>query len=122
MGGMRRGRGGNVHMNGQEVSPEDIFNMFFGMHGPGMGGPGVRVYTNGFGPGFGFQAGGMPRQRQRGGGERRGGGGGEREQPRPPSLWNMIVNFMPMLILMLASFARFGDDMGGQRYMPGEQK
>lgn len=61
-GGVRFRGGG-----GEDVSPEDIFNMFFG--GGGMhGGPGFHVYTNGFGPGFGpggvrFQ---RPRQQARG--------------------------------------------------------
>eukprot|EP00559_Dactyliosolen_fragilissimus_P005480 CAMPEP_0184867964 /NCGR_PEP_ID=MMETSP0580-20130426/28546_1 /TAXON_ID=1118495 /ORGANISM="Dactyliosolen fragilissimus" /LENGTH=290 /DNA_ID=CAMNT_0027368541 /DNA_START=87 /DNA_END=960 /DNA_ORIENTATION=+ len=63
-GGGPRGPGG-MNFNGQEVNPEDIFNMFFGggmpggVHMSGMPG-GFRVYSTGFG--------GMPRQRaQRGG-------------------------------------------------------
>ena len=58
-GGARRGGGANF--NGQEVSPEDIFNMFFGGGMPPGGmvgmGPGFRVYCTGFGPGGG---GGLP--------------------------------------------------------------
>ena len=61
-GGMGGARGGGVHFNGQEVNPEDIFNMFFGGGMPGgmggMGGPGFRVYTTGMGgPGFAFGGG-----------------------------------------------------------------
>eukprot|EP00977_Amphora_coffeiformis_P018143 scaffold6216_cov149-Amphora_coffeaeformis.AAC.10 len=48
-------RGGGVHMHGQHVDPEDIFNAFFG--GAGMpGGGGVHFYSNGFGgPGMHFR-------------------------------------------------------------------
>lgn len=101
------GRHGNVHFNGQEMSPEDLFNMFFGGGMPagggarGFGGPGFRMYTNGFGPGF--AGGGMPR-----GG--RGQGQREAEQPGLMSLFQ----FLPIILLFLLSFFNFpGGDMSG---------
>lgn len=95
MGGMRRGPGG-VHFQGQEVNPEDIFNMFFGggmpggvhMAGGGMPG-GFRVYSTGFG--------GMPRQ------QRRQGQGQQQNGPDAASL----IQLLPVLLLFLMSFFNF---------------
>ena len=54
---------------GQEMSPEDIFNAFFGGGIPGGGGPGIHFYSTGFGPGgVHFRTGGPSssrRQQQR---------------------------------------------------------
>ena len=101
-GGMGR-RGGGDHMHGQEVSPEEIFNMFFGggmpagMNG-GMGGPGFRMHTTGFGPGFHFQAGGpRPRRPAAQRGQR------EREQPGSVNL-GMLFQLMPLIFILLMSF------------------
>jgi hypothetical protein len=117
-GGMRRrgGRGGGVHMNGQQVDPEEIFNMFFGggmpMGGGGMPG-GVHFYSTGFGPGMHFRAGG-PRARPRG-------GGGDAQGPQnQQSGWNAIMQFLPIILMLLLSFARLGPDSSAP--MPGENK
>jgi DnaJ family protein B protein 12 len=109
-GGMRRGPGGGgVHFRpGQEVNPEDIFNMFFGGGGGGMGGgmggPGFRVYTNG--AGFG---GGAQRQRA------------QAQQPQEAAGgFASIVQLLPLIILLLLSFFNMGDNgtsaTGGSSY------
>jgi len=121
--GFRRGPGG-VHMNGAEVSPEDIFNMFFGggMGGMHAGGPGVHVYSNGFGRG-GVRFGGMPQQQQQ---RRRQRQGGAEQQNENPSVLGLLIQFLPIFLILLMSFFQFNDDtasaVGGGRSMPGENK
>lgn len=101
-GGFRRHGGGGVHFNGQEVNPEDIFNMFFGGGMPGgvhmnMGGMpgGFRVYSTGFG--------GMPRA----------GGFGQRhyqqqqQQQQHQSGLNALFQLLPVLLLFAMSFFNF---------------
>jgi len=93
-GGGHRGRG--AHFNGQEVNPEDIFNMFFGGGMPGgvnmnMGGMpgGFRVYSNGFG---GARRGGaMPGQQQ------------QRQQEQQGGL-GALFQLLPILLLFAMSF------------------
>mmetsp|Transcript_12044 Transcript_12044/g.22533 ORF Transcript_12044/g.22533 Transcript_12044/m.22533 type:complete len:445 (-) Transcript_12044:36-1370(-) len=112
-GGFRRhGAGGGVHFNGQEVNPEDIFNMFFGGGMPGgvhmnMGGMpgGFRVYTTGFG--------GMPRG---------GGGFGQRQyqqqQQHPQqhqSGLNALFQLLPVLLLFAMSFFNFPGETASGR-------
>ncbi|TFK53426.1 DnaJ-domain-containing protein [Heliocybe sulcata] len=78
-----------------EISPEDLFNMFFG--GGGGGGFGGPVFSASFGPGGfrttrmggGFEA---PRQRRR---------GQEAEQPRTSSAF---IQLLPILVLFAFSF------------------
>ncbi len=117
MGGMR-GRGGNMHFNGQEVNPEDIFNMFFGGGMPGgMGGPGFRVYTTGMGPGFAF--GGMHPNMQR---ARRQQQQQHQQQARQEEgLLGQLGQFLPLLVILLLSFFNMpgqnsGGATGGSRY------
>lgn len=94
MGGMRRGAGG-VH--GQNVNPEDIFNMFFGggmpggahMAGGGMPG-GFRVYSTGFG--------GMPRQQRR--------PRDQQQQQNGPDVASLL-QLLPVLLLFVMSFFNF---------------
>ena len=112
-GGMRRGGGGGGgHMNfhGQDVSPEDIFNMFFGGGMPpgmggGMGGPGFRVYSSGFGPGFGNmraqQQQARARQQQR------------QQQQQPENILNQLLQFLPLLLIMALSFFSGSDSTSG---------
>ena len=102
-GGVRRGP--NFH--GQEVNPEDIFNMFFGGGMPGgmRAGPGVRVYSSGFGPAF------QQRQRQR----------QQQQQQNPEGAWGQLLQFLPLLMIALLSFLNMpGDEgagaTGGSRY------
>lgn len=120
MGGMR-GRGGNMHFNGQEVNPEDIFNMFFGGGMPGgmgggMGGPGFRVYTTGMGPGFAF--GGMHPNMQR---ARRQQQQQHQQQQQPDGILGQLVQFLPLLMILFLSFFNMpgqssGGATGGSRY------
>ena len=99
-GGGFRGRGGQgVHFNGQEVNPEDIFNMFFGGGMPGgvhmnMGGMpgGFRVYSTGFG--------GMPR----GGGFGQQRRQGQRAQPEPAAGLGALFQLLPIILLFAMSF------------------
>jgi DnaJ family protein B protein 12 len=93
-GGGAAARAGGVHFRrGEEVSPEEIFNMFFGggmpMGGGGM--PGFHVYSNGFGGGFGGQ---QFRQQQ---------ARGPPEQDSPPGL-GKLLQLLPFLVIMLFSF------------------
>lgn len=119
-GGMRRGGGANMHFHGQEVSPEDIFNMFFGggMQGGGMGGmggPGFRVYSSGFGPGFG--AANMRQQQQQ---RRR----QQQQNQQPDHPLGQLLQFLPLLLIMALSFFNMPGDTnsmggstgGGNRY------
>lgn len=102
-GGVRHGAGFPRGPNGQEMSPEDIFNMFFsGMAGPGMGrgagfvGPGFRVYTTGFGPGgFHFH---NAAQRQRGGAQQ------QQHQQQDRAGWAQIIQLIPIIVLFFMSF------------------
>jgi len=122
MGGGMGQRGGGVHMHGQQVNPEEIFNMFFGggMAGGGMGGPGVRMHTTGFGPGFQFQ-GGAPRARRQGGAPRQ-----QQQQrqeaagPQNPTM-GLLFQLLPVIIIMLLSFLKM-DDSGAATPMPGENR
>eukprot|EP00339_Tiarina_fusa_P009948 CAMPEP_0117018842 /NCGR_PEP_ID=MMETSP0472-20121206/14526_1 /TAXON_ID=693140 ORGANISM="Tiarina fusus, Strain LIS" /NCGR_SAMPLE_ID=MMETSP0472 /ASSEMBLY_ACC=CAM_ASM_000603 /LENGTH=441 /DNA_ID=CAMNT_0004723623 /DNA_START=30 /DNA_END=1355 /DNA_ORIENTATION=- len=126
-GGMRPGGGGGgVHFRpGQEVNPEDIFNMFFGGGMPGggvRGGPGVHFYSTGFGgPRGGFQGAQFGRRQggQRGGG---GGGDGQRQQEPEPSPWQNFVQLMPFLLIMLLSFMNMSDSGTGTSASYGENK
>mmetsp|Transcript_951 Transcript_951/g.2043 ORF Transcript_951/g.2043 Transcript_951/m.2043 type:complete len:450 (+) Transcript_951:136-1485(+) len=102
-GGMRRGPGGMHFRPGQEVNPEDIFNMFFGggmgggMHrGPG----GVHFSTN-----FGGMPGGFRQQQQR----RRNGQQQQQQQPEAPGLAGLI-QILPFLVIMLLSFFNMNND------------
>ncbi|KAF7308457.1 J domain-containing protein [Mycena chlorophos] len=76
-----------------ELSPEDLFNMFFGGGGPQFanGGFGPTVFTTSFGPG-GFRTtrmgGGMPRQQQQQG----------NAEPR-----SMFIQLLPLIILFAFS-------------------
>lgn len=89
-GGGGFGHGG-FNMNGQEVSPEELFEMFF--RGGGFGGPGMRTRTFHFGGGRGGMRGGGRRAQEEQ--ENRGGGGGGFMQ---------ILQLLPILLLFLMSF------------------
>jgi len=94
--------------NQQEVSPEDIFNMFFGggmpQGGGGFGGPGFRVYTNGFGgPGFNFHAGGGRQQRHSQQQQQ-----GPREEP--PNALQKFMQYLPIILFFLMSFSNIPND------------
>ena len=97
MGGMRRGPGGGVHFRpGQEVNPEDIFNMFFGggmggMHGMHRGPGGVHFSTN-----FGGMPRGFRQAQQRGQQQRQ-------QEQQAPGLANLI-QLLPLLMIILLSF------------------
>jgi len=101
MGGMRRGAGGVHFRPGQQVDPEEIFNMFFG---GGMGG-GMRR-----GPGgvhFSTNFGGMPfRQYQQHQRQRQGQGQAQQEAP---GLANLL-QLLPFLMIMLLSFFNMSND------------
>ena len=114
-GGGARGPGG-MHMRpGQEVSPEEIFNMFFagGAGMPGMYGvgPGFHVYRNGFGPGVHFRAGGNRRQRRQ----------QQQEQEQAPG-FGMFLQLLPILFIMLYSFFHYDNHAVSSGSMPGEGK
>lgn len=109
VGGVRsRGRrGGGVHMNGQEVSPEEIFNMFFGggMAGGGMG-PGFHMSSGFGGPGVHFQA-GVPRRRTRPG------PAGQPQQQQAAraegAALQMLFQLLPVIMIFMLSFLRMGE-------------
>lgn len=83
---------------GGEVSPEDLFNMFFGGggmggsgFGGGFGGPGVQTFS--FGPG-GFRAANGFQQRRAGGGQRPG---------EPTPVWMQLIPILCLLGFMVIS-------------------
>lgn len=107
-GGVRHGGGGGVHFRpGQEVSPEDIFNMFFGggMAGGGMGGMhrgpgGMHFYSNFGGPGVRAR----PRQQQQ---QQRGAGAAQEEQG--PAGMAGLLQLVPFLLILILSFFNMSD-------------
>jgi DnaJ family protein B protein 12 len=117
-GGMRPAGGGGMHFRpGQDVNPEDIFNMFFGGGMPtgGMrrgGGPGVHFYSTGFGNGFG----GVPRQRAP-----RGQPGGQRRQEDEAPNFGNLVQLLPFLLILILSFFNMRNESGVST-MRGEGK
>lgn len=111
------GGGGGVHFRpGQEVSPEEIFNMFFGGGMPGgvhmRGGPGMHFYSNFGGPGMrGGQFGRRPPGQQQ-----------ANQQEQAPGLSNLL-QFLPFfLILALSFFNNMGDSGSSTSYSAGENK
>jgi len=96
-------RGGGMYRAGeQEVSPEEIFNMFFGGGAGGMhfqGGPGFRVYTNGFNNASFFH---MPRQRQE-----------RRQQEASPTFLQQLLQLLPILVFLVFSFMNFSENPSG---------
>ena len=118
-----RGRGGGA----QEVSPEDIFNMFFGGGAPGGGGGmhrgpgGFHVYSNG----FGFGGGGMPQGFR---GQRQGPGQQQQRQQQQAQGggFAQLLQLLPLILIMLLSFFNFNDSGGigggGSANMPGMNK
>jgi hypothetical protein len=102
---------------GQDVSPEEIFNMFFGggmagMHG---GGPGFHVYTSGFGPGVQFRAG---RPQRRGQQQRR----QPQQQEGPFPGLGALFQLLPILLIAALSFFKYNEDDIPRGPMPGENK
>lgn len=113
-----RGRGG-----AQEVSPEEIFNMFFGGGMPGGGGMhrgpgGFHVYSNG----FGFGGGGMPQGFR---GQRQGPGQQRQQQQAQGGGFGQLLQLLPLILIMLLSFFNFnesGVSNVGSANMPGNNK
>lgn len=111
-GGARRGNGGGPNFHGQEVSPEDIFNMFFGggmPPGAGGGGPGFRVYSSGFGPGMAFggmNPNGMRARQQR---QRQ-----HQQQQHADGILGSVSQLLPLLFILLFTFFNMtsNDDSG----------
>jgi len=108
MGGMGRGPGGVHFRPGQEVNPEDIFNMFFGggMGGMHRGPGGVHFSTN-----FGGMPGAFRHQQQQ---RRRQG----QQEPDTPGLANLI-QLLPFLVIMLLSFFNVNNDQSSGRGSSG---
>lgn len=114
-GGMRPGGGGGVHFRpGQDVSPEEIFNMFFGGGMPGgmhmRGGPGMHFYSNFGGPGM---RGAQFRQRD------------ERAQARPEQTVGMggLLQLLPFLLILVLSFMNnMSSDSSTTTYSSGENR
>jgi DnaJ homolog subfamily B member 12 len=92
--------GGGMRQAGQEMSPEDIFNAFFGGGMPGGGGmgPGVHFYSTGFGGPMHFQYGGGPRRRQQQ--QTR----AQQQQQEQQAAWGMLMQFIPILLFVVLSF------------------
>lgn len=81
------------HGAGQEMSPEEIFNAFFGGGMPGGGG--VHFYSSGFGPGgVQFRAGGGPRRQQQRG----------QQQNAEHANFGMLLQMLPVLFFIILSF------------------
>jgi curved DNA-binding protein CbpA len=115
-GGMRPAGGGGMHFRpGQEVNPEDIFNMFFGGGMPTGGmrtGGGVHFHSTGFGNGFG----GVPRQRAP-----RGQPAGQRRQEDEAFNFGNLAQLLPFLMILILSFFNMKNESGVST-MKGEGK
>jgi DnaJ homolog subfamily B member 12 len=106
MSGFHRRRTGGQ----QEVSPEDIFNAFFGGGMPGggggFGGPGFHVYSSGFGPGgmhFNVNGNNNRRRQQQNQQQRQ-----QQQQDQAAPNAGLFLQFLPILIILLTSFFRNG--------------
>jgi DnaJ homolog subfamily B member 12 len=114
-GGMRPG---TAHFRGQEVSPEEIFNMFFGGGMGGMPGGGVHMrgpggmhfYSSGFGPGMGRAGRGRPRAAP---------GQGQQRQAEPEFGFGNLLQMLPFFLIMILSFYNMAGD-GGSSMSRGE--
>jgi len=100
------------------VSPEEIFNMFFGGAGgmQGGGGPGFHFYSNGFGPGAGmqFRRGGQQRQRAAQQGQQ-----GQQNLPR----YTPLLQLIPLILFIVLSFFNFDSTISNSyQAMPGENR
>jgi DnaJ family protein B protein 12 len=96
-----------------DISPDDLFNMFFGgggpgaaqfgFGGPGFGGPGIRVHT--FGGGSPFAA------FTQGAGQR------ARNQPEEPFSMRNLMQLLPLVLLFFVPllFSILGDSSNGVR-------
>jgi curved DNA-binding protein CbpA len=110
--------GGGVHMRrggGPEMTPEEIFQAFFGGGMPGQRMPGgVHFYSTGFGPGAGmhFRSGGFPpRNRAQ-----------QQEQNQQNPGWGLLMQMMPVLVILLMTFLGQSVDEQSHRSMPGENQ
>jgi DnaJ family protein B protein 12 len=113
-GGMRQaGGGGGVHFRpGQDVSPEDIFNMFFGGGMPGghMRGPGGVHFSSNFGQQQQRRQQQQRQQQQQQQQQRR--GQGQRPQ-QPANQFQSLLQVVPFFLILILSFMNMGDDSGG---------
>ena len=124
-GGGGGGRGG-VNFHGQNVSPDDIFNMFFGGQMPGgmhtsggMGG--FRVHTANFGGPQGFSFGGGAPQRQRRGQPRQ----QQEQEAQQDNPFGMLLQLLPVILMMALSFFGMpdtGSGVGGVKGHTGGSK
>lgn len=120
-GGMRPGGGGPHFRHGPDVSPEEIFNMFFGGGMPGgvhmRGGPGMHFYTN-MGPGFGGARGFRQRPRAQPGQQAEG-------QEREPHPFANFAQLLPFFFILVLSFLNMSNNSGvsqGATNSSGENK
>ena len=100
---------GGFPFRGQEVSPEEIFNMFFQGAGPGFqaqfgrGGFGHTFHFNGRNGGFnGMGGGGRQRDRQT-------------QQPQN-NLFQSILQFLPVIIMILLTFTNYSSNYNQPLY------
>jgi DnaJ family protein B protein 12 len=124
-GGGMRPAGGGVHFRpGQDVSPEDIFNMFFGGGMP-MRGPGGVHFASNFGPGFGAGARHRQQQQQRQQQQRRAQGQRPQQPQEQPNPFQSILQVVPFFLILILSFMNMSDDSGvsgGSSYSSGESR
>jgi hypothetical protein len=116
----RGGSGMASHMRrggGQEMSPEDIFNAFFGggmpggVHmGGGPGGGGVHFYSTGFGPG-GLHFRGGPARRPR---------NQTQQQNEQQAGFGMLLQMLPVLLFVLLSFLSANENSTSTTVSKGE--
>jgi hypothetical protein len=99
-----------------DVTPEEIFNMFFGMHGAAMGaggrGPGgFRVYrTHGGGHPFGNRYHDDPRRRGHQGRGQGQGQGQQGQQEHPLGVMGQLLQLLPVILLLFLSLFSFPSD------------
>ena len=92
------GGGGGRGFNGRhpaEMSPEELFNMFF--QGAARGGGAHMGGAHMGGPGFRMHFGGMPQGRQR-------------DEQANGGSFQQLMGFLPIILLFLMSFSPFGNN------------
>ncbi|KAG7361844.1 chaperone protein DnaJ [Nitzschia inconspicua] len=114
--GMRhRGPGGMHFRPGDEVSPEDIFNMFFGGGMPGGGmhrGPGGMHFYSSFGGPGGFARAAQQQQQRRRGQQQQQAQGQQEHDNAPPGMAT-LMQLLPFLLILILSFLKMNETSYG---------
>jgi DnaJ family protein B protein 12 len=90
---------------GHDVSPEEIFNMFFQGAGPGF----QAQFGRGGGGFHSFNFGGNGKFRQQQQQQQRGGGRQGEQQP-PANMFQTLLQFLPIIVMILLTFSNYSSN------------